>query len=488
MSHHPTPPLSRRQFARIVAASSATLAAGAVPLLGSCGAGATGPADPSSRSPLPRPATMPASGALVAAAGTARLGADLVVPAWMINGALPSPTIRVRRGDVAQLELVNQLPEATILHWHGLLVPADADGHPRQEVAAGGRLSYGFPIVQRAGTYWYHPHAHSRTAAQVHQGLAGFFLVADAEEDALGLPAGEREVLLMLQDRDEASAAPFAYVASAGDLHGGMLRGTAYGNGVPSPSLAMEPGAYRLRILNGSQARVYRIALGNGAPLTVIGNDGGLLPVPSRPDSVYLGVGERIDCLVDLTDVPVGGRVMLRSLPFDLPTASPGPHPQGMAMDLLELVRVAGQAPAVRPLPEVLSTIVALPAPTLTRTFVFTSGGGEGIHRINGQVFAMNRIDVQVPFNQVERWVFQNDGELPHPVHLHGTQFQVATRTGGRNVVFPHEGGWKDTVLVMPSEVVTVHVRFDAYAGLYLLHCHNLQHEDHGMMLNVAVT
>lgn len=424
---------------------------------------------------------------LVAAVGVVALRPDLQVSAFMLNGSVPSPTIRARRGEVAQFQFVNQLPDPTIVHWHGLIVPADSDGHPRDTVMPGGQYPYAFPIAQRAGTYWYHPHAHHLTAMQVHRGMAGFFLVSDDEEDALQLPGDSREFLLMLQDRDEPGAAPYEYAPLPTDRHAGMLRDVAYGNGVPRPTVLVPPGPCRLRILNASHARVYRLGLDGGTPLTVIGNDGGLLPAPVTAASVYLGVGERIDCLVDITAVQPGSRVMLRSLPFALPGAAGVIRSQGTAMDLLELVRLPGNAPRANPLPLVLSNVIPLPAPSATRTFVFTSAIGAS-HRINGLSFDANRIDVQIPLGQVERWVFQNDSALPHPVHLHGTQFQVESRTGGRNVVYPYEMGWKDTVLVFPDELVAVTVRFDTYPGVYLLHCHNLQHEDDGMMLNVEVT
>lgn len=479
-----TPSVSRRQFVRAAAVGSAVLATG-LPLL-SCDS-ITGPPDSAGRTALPRPPSMAVQGSLVATAGVAALCPDLQVAAFMLNGSVPSPTIRARRGEVAQLQFVNQLADPTILHWHGLIVPADADGHPRDTVPASGQYQYAFPIVQRAGTYWYHPHAHHLTAMQVHRGMAGFFVVSDDEEDALQLPGGSREFLLMLQDRAEPGAAPFEYAPSPADLHVGMLRDVAYGNGVPRPTALVPPGPCRLRILNASHARVYRLALDGGTPLTVIGNDGGLLPAPVTAESVYLGVGERIDCLVDLAAVRPGGRVMLRSLPFALPSAAGATSSQGTAMDLLELIRLPGDAPRANPLPLALSNITPHPAPSATRTFVFTSAVGAS-HRINGLSYDINRIDIQIPLGQVERWVFQNDGDLPHPVHLHGTQFQVASRSGGRNVVYPYEMGWKDTVLVFPEETVAVTVRFDTYAGVYLLHCHNLQHEDDGMMLNVEVT
>jgi FtsP/CotA-like multicopper oxidase with cupredoxin domain len=157
-----------------------------------------------------------------------------------------------------------------------------------------------------------------------------------------------------------------------------------------------------------------------------------------------------------------------------------------MAMDLLEIIRDQSAGTAAPPLPAALSSLAPLGAPALDRTFVFSSTGAAG-HSINGLSFDMDRVDLQVPLGQVERWIFANDSELPHPVHLHGTHFQVVARSGGRGGVLPYEAGWKDTALVMPLETVEVLVRFNVYRGIFLLHCHNLQHEDEGMMLNVEV-
>ena len=158
-------------------------------------------------------------------------------------------------------------------------------------------------------------------------------------------------------------------------------------------------------------------------------------------------------------------------------------------MDLLELVRTGGGSAKDPPLPGMLSSVPRLaPAVPVGREFVFRSTDQENMHQINGRSFEMNRVDEQIPLGRVERWLFSNDSALPHPVHLHGTHFQVAARRGGRGMVQPWEAGWKDTVLVMPLETVEVLVQFDKYRGIFLLHCHNLQHEDMGMMLNVEVT
>ncbi len=483
-------PLSRRRFVHLAAVGATALAGGSLAALSSCDNSSTGPGSGEPvRSPLIMPATLPvAAASLTAGLGTARLSRVEWAPSWQFNRELPGPTIRSRLGEHARIRLLNGLPEPTIVHWHGVLVPASMDGHPRHAIAPGASFDYEFPVVQRAGTFWYHPHAHHLTAGQIHRGLAGFFIIGDDEEDALGLPAGDQEILLLLQDRDGDAAGSFRYSPDAADLVSGMLRDVPFGNGVRRPTLQESGQRYRFRVLNASHARIYRLGLRSGAALTVIGNDGGLLPSPVQVDSIFLGVGERIDILIDFAPYPAGTRLTLKSLPFTVEFSPEARHPQGLEMDLLELVRTEEAGAGDPPLPAVLSSVPPLVsggAPD--RHFVFQSTGAGDMHQINGLTFDMNRVDEQVPLGQVERWVFTNDSTLPHPVHLHGTHFQVESRTGGRNVVYPYEGGWKDTVLLMPLETVAVLVQFDWYPGIFPLHCHNLQHEDMGMMLNVEV-
>jgi FtsP/CotA-like multicopper oxidase with cupredoxin domain len=473
--------LSRREFLRHAVAA---VAAGAgVPAIHAC-LDFAGP-DEQARSRLLQPPPLGVTGArLVAQPGHAAVAEGETAGAWLFNGSLPGPTLRARRGDTVHLDLINGLPEPTIVHWHGLVVPDGSDGHPRHAVAPGSSFAYSFPVRQRAGTYWYHPHAHHLTAGQIHRGLAGFFLIGDDEESSLSLPSGEHEILLMLQDRDAAAATALEYAPGAGDLHHGLLRGTPFGNGVRHPALDVAGGCYRFRIVNASQARVYRLGLSSGGPITVIGNDGGLLGAAVQVADVWLGVGERIDVLLDFTNVPPGTRLFLRSMPFDVPSGG-GKSPQGSGLDLLALTRTETSAPGMPSLPPSLSSVTPLGSPIRDRTFELSSSADA--HRMNGRAFDVKRIDLEVPFGEIERWTFRNLSALPHPVHMHGTQFRLVARTGGRGTVFPYEAGWKDTALVMPEESVEVLVPFDAYRGLFLLHCHNLQHEDLGMMLNVAI-
>jgi FtsP/CotA-like multicopper oxidase with cupredoxin domain len=239
-------------------------------------------------------------------------------------------------------------------------------------------------------------------------------------------------------------------------------------NGTLNPKLLVDRGLYRFRVLNGANARVFRLALSNGAPFLVIGNDGGFLPAPVSVTSITLGMGERLDLIVDFRSVPEGATVMLRCLDAN--------------WDLLQFVGTGINAP-VRVAPVSLPKLERLSGPSVpTRTFSF-----DGMSRINGQQFDMNRIDFTVPFGVVERWRFVSGGNGPHPVHVHGASFQVLSRTGGRGTVMPWEAGWKDTVLLLDGESVDVMIRFDGYRGLYVMHCHLLEHEDHGMMTNFVV-
>jgi FtsP/CotA-like multicopper oxidase with cupredoxin domain len=236
-----------------------------------------------------------------------------------------------------------------------------------------------------------------------------------------------------------------------------------------------------------------------------VGNDGGLLERPVEVTSLFMGVGERLDLLLDLSDRQVGDRVSLLSLPFTIPGSMGGGMGRGMGGrggmggmmaeanrqgEPLELVefRVTESARERRRIPQRLLPLP--PAPDQSgvlrqRHFRFDSRMMN--HTINGRTFDMDRIDERVPFDETEIWTFENVSGFPHPVHLHATHFRVLSRTGGRGRVFPWEEGRKDTVLVWPGERVEVALRFTAHRGLFLLHCHNLEHEDHGMMMNFLV-
>ncbi|MEN4042084.1 MAG: multicopper oxidase domain-containing protein [Anaerolineaceae bacterium] len=426
------------------------------------------------------------------------------------------PILRLRRGQTLRVNFVNQIKEPSIIHWHGLSVPDDMDGHPRNAIDHGQTYTYEFPILNRAGTYWYHPHPHQRTGPQVYYGLAGLLIVSDDEEAALGLPAGEFDLPLVIQDRlfDRQNQLVYAANPMAGFFGDQILV-----NGQAGYILEATAAPYRLRLLNGSNARIYKLAWDDSTPLSVIATDGGLLEKPVQRSYVTLAPGERVELYADFSADPIGKQRQLVSRAFEGGSGGMGMMgggmmggntaglPQGAEMNILGLkVTRAGQAG--RGLGERLSApgfFAAQDAANARRprrldlTMHMTG-------LINGRTFEMDSVasDEVVRLGDLEVWEFANLGGgmgmmggsgQAHPMHIHNVQYQVLERrlAGGSTWAYNtlNEGyvdsGWKDTVLVLPDEVVRLLVKFDHYAGLYLYHCHNLEHEDGGMMRNYRI-
>jgi blue copper oxidase len=449
--------LTRGGFIKVAAASVVAVGAGGAASLGLSGARAAPPKPAGTRYPLGiPPTTSPVSLTLAEAPAVVDIGGGQS-QVWAYNAYFPGPSIIANRGDHASIHLVNGLPEQTITHWHGMIVDERNDGGPFYTIPPGGSYDYAFTIDQRACLNFYHPHPHMLTGKQVNLGLAGACIVRDAIEAGLGLPAGAREVPLLIRDATLDSAGNLDYKPRTGGFDGQI----PLVNGTRNPYYAVDGGLYRFRVVNGANARIFGLTLSNGAPLTLIGNDGGFLETQSNLTRVDISPGERLDLLLSFAGLNPGQTVMLRD-------ARSG-------WDLLEFRVVApgtGSVPSLA-----LPAITKLSRPTTTRTFSF-----DGMSRINGKLFDHSRIDFRVPFGTTERWRFTTSGNAPHPVHVHGASFQVQSRTGGRGTVFPWERGWKDTVLLEDRETVDVLIRFDGFRGRYVIHCHKLEHEDMGMM------
>jgi FtsP/CotA-like multicopper oxidase with cupredoxin domain len=407
-------------------------------------------------------------------------------------GGYPGQTIELRSGDRLRVQFHNMLSEPLAIHWHGMDVPADMDGHPMDQFVPNAMRTYAFDVQQRAGMYFYHSHAHGRTASQVYQGLYGLVRVRDAEEDALGLPTGEFEVPLVIQDVRVNAQRQLVYQPDMIDRMEGHLGNVALVNGTPDAYLPVKRAWYRLRLVNASNARIYHIAFSDDRPFHVIGSDGGLLASAVQTTMVPLAPGERYDILVDLTDLDIGSSVTLVSKPYPTEPGHMGSplYPQGRAFDLVRLDRIDGDGPSFQ-IPERLSSIERYEPSQAVRTRSFelamTMSFGM-VHTINGKLFDMSRIDERIRRGDLEIWEFVNkDGDMTHPMHLHGGQFQIISRNGSTEIP-AWERGWKDTFIVHPNERIHVAVRFDHYTGVFLVHCHNLEHEDEGMMLNYEVT
>ncbi len=404
-----------------------------------------------------------------------------------INGLLPGPTIRLSKGDVFTAQIQNQLDsEEAVLHWHGLLSPAEYDGHPNQKVAPGESYNVAVPIVQDPSMCWYHAHTHDLTGSQVYRGLAGLFLIEDRERDeALGLPTGIHDIPLVVRDWKSNASYELNYAPSMFEHMWGYLGDTALVNGTPDAWLPVDQGVWRFRVLNGCNARVLRLGFSDSRSFRVIGSDGGLFSSLESVQSLDLGPGQRVEILVSFDGLSVGTSTILRSLAF--PIAAPGGGPagprQGDPLDLITFhVDTSGGSTAIP------STLPALeltdPDKSIrTRTFALSRASGE--HTINGLTYQMSRIDYQVTSGNVEIWEFVNQTQDYHPMHSHAAFFHVISRNGNPTTQ-PFDQGWHDTVLVYPGETVQVAISFGPRPGLFLMHCHNLEHERQ-MMQNFEV-
>ena len=412
------------------------------------------------------------------------------------DGLLPGPTFDVRSGRTTVIEQVNQLDVPTVVHLHGGHTPATDDGWPldllmpnghhgdhtgHQGMTGGdvktGNRTYTYPNTQRAATLWYHDHRMDYTAPQVYRGLFGLHLIRDDEEDRLPLPAGEREIRLVIADRAFAADGSFRYPALSdgpgveSQYMEGVVGDVILVNGAPWPVLEVDAARYRFRILNASNARRYELALDRDpAKLVQIGSDGGLLDAPIEHESVVVAPAERFDIVIDFSQYEVGTELTLLN---KLGTGRAG---QVMRFKVARKVTDDSHVPAN------LSSYadVVEPAGLVRRKWRFTRGNA-GTHKgwtINGKAFDPKEMQATVKLDQYEIWSFVTD--VHHPVHVHLAPFQVLRRGGNSPGAF--DRGWKDTVDVRPAEVVDVLVKFSAHKGKYLIHCHNLEHEDMAMM------
>ena len=402
------------------------------------------------------------------------------------QGTLPNPTIRIKKGEKFDLDFTNDLPETTIIHWHGLVVPAEMDGHPKDVIPTGVTKHYHYTVDQSAGTFWYHTHPHARTGKEIYHGLSGFYIIEDEEERGLNLPSGEFELPLSIQDRRFDENRKLLYKEIPQD-NNGVMGDVILVNATPFPYKNVKNRKYRLRILNGSSARTYRLAFDGIDEFALIGTDAGLLEAPMMVKSVIVAVAERVDIIVDFKEKSIGDVVTLKTLGFkevsNLKLHSKYPDFDAQ-MDIMQF-HVSEKAEDPSSLPAKLVHIPRMKESEAVRSRTITMEIIEGgIWTLNKKPFDMHRIDERVKLGTTEIWVLKNTVHMGHPFHMHGVRFQVLDRTG--KIDFHTDRGWKDTVLVMPFETVRIIVKF-TMPGLFVHHCHILEHEDHAMMANFFV-
>ncbi|WP_207551821.1 multicopper oxidase CueO [Rodentibacter trehalosifermentans] len=477
--------------------------------------------------------------------GTSQFGQHKTAT-WGYNGSLLRPAIRVKSGQEVRVNIQNNLPEETTVHWHGLEIPGDVDGGPQAIIKPAQQYQAKFTVNQRASTCWFHPHPHRRTGYQVAMGLAGLFLIEDELSSTLPLPKqwGVDDIPVILQDKrfDEQGQIDYKIDLLTASL--GWFGDTMLTNGVQYPKHIAPKGWVRLRLLNGCNARSLKIATGDERPMYVIASDGGFLSEPIKVNELEILMGERFEVLIDLSD---GKSVDLVSLPVDQMGMGLPPFDQKLPLLSLETTLQKGQGN----LPTTLAALpkVEIPKDIVVRHFQLTMDpeldhqgmqlfmqkyGHQGMNMMHHtdmsnhampdhsmpmsqdmhmqhmkhdgdmthkketlDIWTANRINRQsfhhhpvfsAKQGQYEKWVISGEGDMMlHPFHIHGTQFRILTENGKPPAV--HRQGWKDTVSVNGS-ISEVLVKFDYLAGEqapYMAHCHVLEHEDTGMMLAFAV-
>lgn len=387
------------------------------------------------------------------------------------NGSYLGPVIKVRRGEEVRMHVTNELNEATSVHWHGLELEGSADGGPHQVISAGAMWEPSFIIDQPAATLWFHPHVIGTTAIQVYYGLAGLIIVEDENTNAINLPNdyGVNDIPLIIQDRSFNDDGSFMYYDN---MMEGAIGDHIMVNGAITPFLEVNQTKMRFRIVNGANARNFNLRLSDNNEFYQIASDGGLLEKPLVNNALFISPGERVEIIIDFSKYTEGKTVALMS-----------------DQELVMTFKVGVSMTDNTEIPKVLTRIERLDESQVTGIKTIELDGMGHMVTLNGRQFDMNRIDDDVELGDVEIWEISTRkammmGSPGHPFHIHGTQFQILSRDG--NKPNTNEQGWKDTVFVRSGETVRIIVKF-RYKGIFMYHCHILEHEEAGMMGQLEV-
>jgi FtsP/CotA-like multicopper oxidase with cupredoxin domain len=413
---------------------------------------------------------------LAAQEGTIGILEEARTHTWGFNGAYLGPTLRASRGEKVAVEVSNTLPEATTVHWHGMHLPAAMDGGPHQPVEPRSTWRPTWKIDQPAATLWYHPHPHGRSEEHLYRGLAGMFILDDANPAATGLPHeyGVDDIPVIVQDKDIGPDGELVLEDDGNEI--GLLGSTILVNGTVGPYQKVTTERVRLRLLNGSTARTYDFGFDDSRNFQLVATDGGLLAAPDETDRVRLSPGERAEIVIKMS---AGTTTMLRSFPPNLGrVAAPFAFGGNDSFDVLEL-RAAEKLTPSQQVPAHLTDERRIDPATATVTRRFELEGRE----INGRRMDMDRIDNVVEVGTTEVWEVTNRNPYPHNFHVHDVQFEVLTID--RSPPPPELAGRKDTVYLEPGRDYRLIMKFEDYSddtSPYMYHCHLLLHEDEGLM------
>ncbi len=397
--------------------------------------------------------------------GTQTFYGSTPTPTYGINGVWMSPTIIVNKGDSITLNVINNLPLKTTMHWHGLHVSAMNDGGPHQEIMPSTTWSPSFKVRNNASTFWYHPHGAGKTDQQVSKGLAGLFIVKDSAENAITLPRtyGVDDIPIIVQSKAFDVLQQIA-IATGMDT-------ALFVNGTLNPYFNAPAQVIRFRLLNGSSLRSYNFGFSNGQTFYQIATDGGMLDTSLALTRLILSPGERAEILVDFSGM-FSQTIYLKSFASELPAGIYGSDTVGFGADtiheyadnflngadfnLLQLNVVAQTGSPVTIIPTALVPYSPFNTITAThyRTLVFDTlrllpidppNRSEGPFGINNKTFHIDSINEVVHLNTTEIWTLMNKTLIAHPFHIHDIQFNIIEKNGLPPI--PSERGWKDVVL-----------------------------------------
>ena len=436
---------------------------------------------------------------------------------WTYGGSFPGPTIRRPAGRRTRVTFHHQLPAAAgelSVHFHGGHNRTQFDGQPggltashpasfycqiprglspRQSgndllIRPGDRKTYVYDLVEdghpvRAAFRWYHDHRLDRTALHAWKGMAGMFIVDDELEASLPLPTGARDIPLLIAERsfDRRNQLTDPFAAHLRPPADGVLGNRVLVNGAYLPHHRVEARRYRLRILNVSPFRSYNLHLASGAPLIQIGSDSGLMPRPVARDSILLGPAERAEVIVDFSRSR-GETVELRSSRRHAGRNAAGSH--GYAGALMQFRVDSRRLPdhtrvprRLRPLPDWTRRAQRRP----DHRWEITIGGlFKTTWLLNGRSFDPTYADARPRLGSVVTWEIHNRTGVAHVMHLHHNDWYLLARDGRPPP--PFEDCLKDTFFVFPGERILLAGHLVDYPGRFVVHCHMLDHEDHGLM------
>lgn len=419
---------------------------------------------------------------------------------WTYDGSYPGPTIMRPAGKDTKVTFVDRLPKsdgAFTVHYHGDHHSSANDGRPTTHLIGHGKQrTYDYPGIDNgrpepAAFNFYHDHRMGFTTRNNWMGLQGMFITTDAKSRQLRLPSGKFDVPLMISERSFTSdnqlvrnfpAHPSMVTTGSKAPPGdGTVGNQILADGRFAPYLNVSTHRYRLRLLNTAPFTSYNFQLSDGKPFVQVGTGDGLLPKPVVRQSILLGPAQRADVIVDFHR-ELHKKVLLESVPRD---DNPPPGSVGSPSAAIMQFRVTQKASSDST--RIPSTLVSPPAinPPKKATAAWTIGlkgdpSTGSVWTINGKSFDPNRADLKVPLGSTQTWILRNSSPITHYFHLHEELWHTISRDGKKPP--PWERGLEDTWKLDPGETVKVAAKFTDYTGLFMLHCHMLDHEDHGLM------